>query len=297
MSRPGRERSPMRTIYFTPKRLKNLQVGISACRYERESRVRRHTHTYFELLYLLEGQRTLVTRRGRYKAGVGDLIIFYPNEAHEEVSPAGRLVLLVLRFPQLRLGHKLRFPEKRDTPPVVSLPWPERFRHLFEQMILEKAIQDTWSNMMSKVYMIEFVVSLRRALQSLAGRKQSSPTGKLMRIEKAIEIIHKGLPAEFSLNKLARQTFMSQSRFSHLFKEFTGISPKHYFLQTKMAKAKELLTAGDRPIKAIAADLGYLDEHYFSRAFKKLTGVAPAQFRAGSRKVHVFGKTVHSRRT
>ena len=64
--------------------------------------------------------------------------------------------------------------------------------------MLEKEIQDTWSDVMSKAYMVEFVVLLRRALQSLADQKQSSSTGKLMHIEKAIEIIHKGLSAEFS---------------------------------------------------------------------------------------------------
>lgn len=287
----------MRALLSIPKHLKNLQIEIIDCRRDCESRVCRHAHTYFELLYLLEGQRIFVTRRGRYKAMVGDLIIFYPNEAHKEVSPAGRLVLVVLRFPRLRLGHKLRFPEKRYTPSVVNLPWPERFRHLLRQMILEKEIQDTWSDVMSKVYMVEFVVLLRRALQSLADQEQSSSTGKLMHIEKAIEVIHKGLSAEFSLNKLARQTFMSQSRFSHLFKEFTGISPKHYYLQTKMVRAKELLTGGDQSVKSIAAELGYLDEHYFSRAFKKMMGISPTQFRAGGKKVHVFGKTVHSHGT
>lgn len=274
------------TADLAPQRLNKLQIKVLNGCSEREIRIDRHVHKYLELLYLLEGRRILVTPRGQYEAGAGDLIMFHPHEMHEEVSPAGHVTFIVLRFPQPRMGRKLRFPARRETPPVVRLPWPERFRHLFDQMVLEKEMQDCWGDIMNKVYMVEFTVLLRRALQSLAEQDQNSQTGRSILIGKIIKFIHDDLSKNISLNKLARQSLMSQSNLSHIFKEITGIPPKRYYLQAKMAKAKDLLTGTEQSVKSIAAVLGYLDEHYFSRIFKKLTGIAPGRYRVKIKKVH-----------
>lgn len=271
---------------IAPKRVRKLQIKVLDVHFDRESRHLRHAHQYLEILCLLEGRRSVITRRGRFEAGPGDLIVFYPHEIHEEISPAGRLMVIVLRFPQPQLGHKLRFPEKRETPLVISLPWPERFQRLFEQMMLENEIDDAWSDAMNKAHMVAFVVLLRRAFRAIAEREPKAPDEKTLLIENVVKHIHDDLSQKIMLDELARRHFVSKSKLSHVFKHIIGMSPKSYHLRTRISKARKLLATTDRSIKAIATELGYLDEHYFSRVFKRLTGTSPKHYRAQIKKVH-----------
>lgn len=52
----------------------------------------------------------------------------------------------------------------------------------------------------------------------------------------------------------------------------------------KIDKAKELILEGDIKIKAVAQTLGFTDEFYFSRIFKRMTGISPSEFQ--SKNVH-----------
>lgn len=271
--------NPLR--HAPPKRLRGIQVGAAVYNRKQSVHIRRHAHRYFELLYILEGIRTLITPRGRYEAKPGELIIFYPKETHEEFEPAGKLAYVALRFPQSVLGRKFRFPEKRSTPPVFRLPWTERFRHLFEQMLAERDTRDAWSDTLIRTYLIGFILLLHRAVHALKSGQQDASQSRPLLIEKTLAIIHAGITSEFSLKEVAHQAGMSPSRLSHVFKEISGMPPKHYYLQTKMAWAQELLATTHQSVKAIATKVGYLDEHYFSRVFKKLIGAAPTQYRAG----------------
>jgi len=264
-----------------------LHVQIVTSDVERHKPNRLHHHNVFEMLYILEGSTHIRIRRREYVGSVGDLLIYYPGEDHEERIQKGRWTVFVLRFPQPRLAGGVSFPDRRRTPPVVSLPWPERFQKLFEVMLMDSKVVDAWTDIMSKAYLVQFAVLLRRALREvLSGSSRPAGGERSQRIEKAIDMIHDSLTGDLSLKELARRAFMSESSFSHVFKDLTGVPPRRYAIQTRIARAKELLETTDLSVKEIAAELGYDDPHYFSRQFRKLAGMPPSVFRdkAGDRK-------------
>ena len=59
-----------------------------------------------------------------------------------------------------------------------------------------------------------------------------------------------------------------------------GLPVRQYVIERKMAAARMLLDKG-RPVRDVAATLGYCDEFHFSRAFKARAGVPPSRYRAG----------------
>lgn len=72
---------------------------------------------------------------------------------------------------------------------------------------------------------------------------------------------------------------LSASHFSALFRKSTGMSPVDYFIQLKMQRACQLLYDQNYRIKEVALAVGYDDQYFFSRIFKRLMGVSPVQYR------------------
>ena len=71
---------------------------------------------------------------------------------------------------------------------------------------------------------------------------------------------------------------MSESYFSHTFKQRMGVPPMQFLNRLRIEKAKEFLTANSMSVSTVARLVGYEDPLYFSRVFRKSTGIAPHKF-------------------
>ncbi len=79
---------------------------------------------------------------------------------------------------------------------------------------------------------------------------------------------------------LAARHGMSLSTLRRRIRDATGISMHRYVQQYRMARARALLGDSELPIKSIADQLGFSDVYYFSREFRRLSGVPPGVYRA-----------------
>lgn len=73
--------------------------------------------------------------------------------------------------------------------------------------------------------------------------------------------------------------FFQPRLFQQLFKQHTSMTFTEYLLRLRMDKAKEQLQDGDRKISVIALSVGFRDVGYFTRVFKRETGLSPEEFR------------------
>lgn len=89
--------------------------------------------------------------------------------------------------------------------------------------------------------------------------------------------------AKVTLNQLAAQMSMSVSNLSKSFKLDTGKTLKEYIRKQILQTAKEILVLENLSIKQVAYQLGFTDEFYFSRLFKKETGLSPKDYRYHNR--------------
>ena len=91
------------------------------------------------------------------------------------------------------------------------------------------------------------------------------------------------IDSHFSANivtsEIARKAHMSYGYFSRCFHDIIGISFSDYCIQLRINKAKDYLLSTDEPIQKISFCVGYNDEKYFSRLFKKITGYSPSDYR------------------
>ena len=82
-----------------------------------------------------------------------------------------------------------------------------------------------------------------------------------------------------SLDELVAESGYSKHHYIRLFKRATGVTPWAYVLLLKIDKAKELLLDPQLTVKEVALQVGIDNSLYFSRLFRKSTGVSPRQFR------------------
>lgn len=107
-------------------------------------------------------------------------------------------------------------------------------------------------------------------------RQKESPLG----IYALQKFIHDNLATPLTVATLAREAKLSVPHFTRLFKRQFAVSPMDYVIQKRVALAGSLLTETGLPLKQISATVGYDDPFYFSRLFKKVTGVSPSAYRA-----------------
>ncbi len=97
----------------------------------------------------------------------------------------------------------------------------------------------------------------------------------------ALSFIRENYSRNLALENVAQQVYISPYYLSHLFKEELGITFVEYLTRVRMEAAKKLLKETTLSIVAIASEVGYEDASYFSKVFKKATGISPNQYRKG----------------
>ena len=82
-----------------------------------------------------------------------------------------------------------------------------------------------------------------------------------------------------SLTEVAERFDYNPKYLSALFKKFTGGTAKEWLTNKRIALAKRLLTTGTESVKRVAFTVGFNDEYYFMRVFKKAVGMTPKKYR------------------
>ena len=98
-------------------------------------------------------------------------------------------------------------------------------------------------------------------------------------IGRALALLHGHPQRGWTIEELAREAASSRSVLTERFTALVGEPPMHYLSRWRMQLAATLLAGGGAKVAAVAREVGYDSEAAFSRAFKKLTGVAPAAWR------------------
>ncbi len=94
------------------------------------------------------------------------------------------------------------------------------------------------------------------------------------------EFLKNNFTENIAISELAENFKINPTYMSRIFKQNTGRTPSRYLTELRINRAKRLLTDSDElEIKEISINLGFEDQGYFSRLFKKETGTSPAEFR------------------
>ena len=110
--------------------------------------------------------------------------------------------------------------------------------------------------------------------------KQRSTEDQVWRLSKAFLYIQQNIFKDISLVDAADNAGITSQYLSGKFKEKFGINFIDFMTEHRINYARYLLITSNESIKQISASVGYSDPNYFSRVFKKVTGVSPKQCRS-----------------
>jgi AraC-like DNA-binding protein len=125
-----------------------------------------------------------------------------------------------------------------------------------------------------------FVEVVRIYLDSLPKEQTGWLAGLRDRyIGEALGLLHERPAHSWGLEELAHRVGLSRSVLAERFAHIVGQPPMQYLTRWRMQIASGLLTRGSAKLAQVAAEAGYDSEAAFSRAFKKIVGVSPAEWR------------------
>ncbi len=98
-------------------------------------------------------------------------------------------------------------------------------------------------------------------------------------IHKTVQYIHIHFAERITMEEMARRVFLSPAYFSRVFKQETGQSFNAWLNRVRIDKSKELLLHQNLRLTDIAQLVGFEDQSYFTKVFRRITGMPPLKFR------------------
>ncbi len=125
---------------------------------------------------------------------------------------------------------------------------------------------------------------LIQALRSHIADAESEPAGWLhaladSHIGAALNSMHRRIEYPWTVASLASEAGMSRSAFAQRFKELMNESPLEYLTRWRMYRGSDLLRDSDRKLADVAQAVGYDSDGAFHKAFKRVLGIAPGEYR------------------
>jgi len=97
-------------------------------------------------------------------------------------------------------------------------------------------------------------------------------------IKKILNFIEANYHESITVERIAKEVYLSPSRFSHIVKDELGITLRECISKMRVDKAKIFLREKELPISQIAIEVGYPDQSYFTKVFKKVEKCTPKTF-------------------
>lgn len=270
------KRMPMPKYYET-KTFDNINEFSVSCNLVRE-KYRVHQHEYYELELILDGEAVHNINGESANLSKGDVVFITPMDRHGFENCLFRTITLHFSTTYLSPMFKKALPTCQNK---IYRGVNQVTKNYFD--IAHKIFMDENAN--NKDVKIKNLVELilLELMPDIFGENEQLYCSD-DRVSEAIGFINVNFTKEISLTAIEKMYGLSPSYFSRTFKKRIGKSFVNYVTEKRIDYAKKLLMSGERVIDA-CYECGFASERNFSRRFKEICGVSPAEYaKSGVRK-------------
>lgn len=247
-----------------------------------------HWHNDIEVLFVLNGELCVNLIDSKYIMKKGDILLINSNQSHffEDIGEEN-LVLFVQFSPEImenkNENKKINKIFKCNSM-ISDIMQEEAFNKL--RSLLAYIGYEIYTKRNGYEYFIksrfyEMIGILYRNFTFKIDfvEKKTVDDKNLKRAKSMIEYIEKNYAKDISLSNVAKAVHMSDSYFSHFFKEIIGIPFKKYLDVVRFHKSAELLRTTNYSIMEVAIECGFNNKQPMYRLYKKNINMTPSEYR------------------
>ena len=149
---------------------------------------------------------------------------------------------------------------------------------------LDEIYQNKGNTYESSVAMAGRLYSLLAVFMHYAQRTEPEKDSHVMYVEKAMSYIETNYSYPITVEDIAYYVGISRSHLFRSFQNYMRKSPKDYLSGYRIRQACHLLRETDLSVSTIAYSVGFENNLYFSKAFRKQKGMSPSEYRRAKRK-------------
>lgn len=258
----------------------------------------RHSHIMFEITYVVTGSGAYTVGNAVHNITSGEIFVFSSNEQHciTAVGENG-LEIINLHFePRYLWGRRYDsltdrnfnfcFSHSPDFSNCISAENAGEISELFGKIKSELSNKEPEYALFVKSYLNSIVIKLIRDFGYSADTAELS-RDRLKSVRRTIQYIDTHLSEHFTLSSLSEIAGMSPNYYSSLFHSVSGITLWDYINSRRIESAIRLLSEEKgRTVLDIATMCGYNNTANFNKAFKKITGLTPSEYRLSGESIY-----------
>ncbi len=253
-----------------------------------------HSHDFCELVIVTQGQAVQCLEGVDLPIAAGDIFLLQGHQKHFFHSRQDLELINIMYNPK-----ELNLPENelRRMPGYCAMFVLEphyRNEHKFNSRLHVEQIALAYLNKISSDMELEceqkvagYEIALRsKLLEIITYLSRSYTQGSsiesqaLIRVGNVIGAMENSYDKDWKLKELASIANMSKSNLLTVFRKATHQSPIEYLIHLRIQRAMEMMRSTDMTITEIAFCVGFNDSNYFSRQFRKITGITARQYLA-----------------
>lgn len=245
------------------------------------------SHDFWECMCVLDGSIRVSGGERVYSLGADDIIFHKPMEQHKfYVESSGGARALIFSFSaegklmkKLSVFH-LSYEQKKA---VLSLL---DYMHAYEEEVSD---YNSYITKFEKIpeysQMVCCCITRLFLMLCIDGRiAETADDADAEVFGSAVGFMSENLNMNFSVEDIAEKCHISATGLKRVFKKLAGTGVHKYFLRIKINKATQLLRHG-KNVGETAEELGFDDSGYFSKVYKRETGMSPSKIRQNNNKI------------
>lgn len=237
---------------------------------------------HFLFHYVISGTGTLIAENSKkesisYSIKSGQGFMIFPNQICTYIADAQQPWEYVwIEFDGLRAKETVELSGLCVNSPVYKAKYKDVAQTMKDEMLyIINHKDDSPFHLIGHLYL--FIDSFVKS--SAITQISKSNILRDFYIKEALSFIEQNFQNDITVEEIAACCGLNRSYFGKIFHEVLGKSPQEFLISYRMTKATELLKLTSLSIAEVGSAVGYSNQLHFSRAFKKIYGISPRQWR------------------
>lgn len=260
------------------------------------------SHDFWEFICVDKGEVNIQSGTRTINLKKGEIFFHEPNEFHSVHATHGiapNLVVISFRCNSEAMEHfRKRLFKIDETERHLLADIIAEARHFFDCRLDDPYLPNPplkeadvfGAEQMTRLYLEHFLIHIiRRILNKNSTRKEVSKRhfapSKMTKAKsdqetfnRVVAYLESNLQTHITIEQICKDNMIGRSQLQKIFKAQTAMGIIEYFSSMKINTAKELIRTNRMNFTQISEHLGYSSIHYFSRQFKKITGMTPSEY-------------------